>query len=167
MAWQKKINIWCNWPAALTSISPGNRWVLLIITPGNIPMHAWSSFVPYARLPVAPLWSAPAGGILLPGIRLLGRAAAGFRGVINVIHGGRNINKEILSQPEIKGVGFIGSNRAGHELLNSAVNWRKPLRSAVTGKTMLWLCPMPISNNMLVAVKGMFRYDRAALSRSG
>ena len=36
--------------------------------------------------------------------------------VINLIHGERNINKEILSRPEIKGVGFIGSNRAGREL---------------------------------------------------
>lgn len=38
------------------------------------------------------------------------------RRMINLIHGERNINKEILSRPEIKGVGFIGSNRAGREL---------------------------------------------------
>ena len=44
---------------------------------------------------------------------------AGFpKGVINMVHGGRNINKEILSHPSIKGVGFIGSNRAGWDLFH-------------------------------------------------
>jgi len=90
----------------------------LIITPGNIPMHAWSSFVPYAMAAgctviVSPSRQAPVAGEIICKVA----QEAGFPpGVINLIHGGRNINKEILLQPEIKGVGFIGSNRAGWEL---------------------------------------------------
>lgn len=90
----------------------------LIITPGNIPMHAWSSFVPYAlaagcTVVVSPSRQCPVASEYICRVA----QEAGFPpGVINLIHGGRNINRFILSQPEIKGVGFIGSNRAGHEL---------------------------------------------------
>ncbi|VFU13397.1 Methylmalonate-semialdehyde dehydrogenase (CoA acylating) [anaerobic digester metagenome] len=90
----------------------------LIITPGNIPMHAWSSFVPYAlaagcTVVVSPSRQDPVAAEWICRVA----QEAGFPpGVINLIHGGRNINKEVLMQPEIKGVGFIGSNRAGHEL---------------------------------------------------
>jgi malonate-semialdehyde dehydrogenase (acetylating)/methylmalonate-semialdehyde dehydrogenase len=90
----------------------------LIITPGNIPMHAWSSFVPYAlaagcTVVVSPSRQDPVAGEAVCRVA----QEAGFPpGVINLIHGGRTINKEMLLQPEIKGVGFIGSNRAGWEL---------------------------------------------------
>jgi len=90
----------------------------LIITPGNIPMHAWSSFVPYAMaagctVVVSPSRQDPVAAETICRVA----QEAGFPpGVINVVHGGRNINKLILEQPEIKGVGFIGSNRAGWEL---------------------------------------------------
>ena len=90
----------------------------LIVTPGNIPMHAWSSFVPYAlaagcTVVVSPSRQDPVAAEMICKVAL----EAGFPpGVINMVHGGRKINKEILDQPEIKGVGFIGSNRAGWEL---------------------------------------------------
>ncbi len=90
----------------------------LIITPSNIPMHAWSSFVPYAMaagctVVVSPSRQDPVAGEAMCKVA----QEVGFPpGVINMIHGGRDINKEILLQPEIKGVGFIGSNRAGWEL---------------------------------------------------
>lgn len=90
----------------------------LIITPGNIPMHAWSSFVPYAlaagcTVVVSPSRQDPVAAETINRVAL----EAGFpKGVINMVHGGRNINKEILSHPSIKGVGFIGSNRAGWDL---------------------------------------------------
>jgi malonate-semialdehyde dehydrogenase (acetylating) / methylmalonate-semialdehyde dehydrogenase len=92
----------------------------LIITPGNIPMHAWSSFVPYAlaagcTVVVSPSRQDPVAGETINRVAL----EAGFpKGVINMVHGGRTINKEILSHPFIKGVGFIGSNRAGWELFH-------------------------------------------------
>jgi malonate-semialdehyde dehydrogenase (acetylating)/methylmalonate-semialdehyde dehydrogenase len=90
----------------------------LIITPGNIPMHAWSSFVPYGlaagcTIVVSPSRQCPVASEAICKVA----QEAGFpSGVLNLIHGGRTINKEILSQPEVKGVGFIGSNRAGWEL---------------------------------------------------
>jgi malonate-semialdehyde dehydrogenase (acetylating)/methylmalonate-semialdehyde dehydrogenase len=90
----------------------------LIITPGNIPMHAWSSFVPYAMAAGCPVVVSPSRQDPVAA-EMICRVAqeAGFPpGVINLIHGGRTINKYILDQPEIKGVGFIGSNRAGWEL---------------------------------------------------
>jgi malonate-semialdehyde dehydrogenase (acetylating)/methylmalonate-semialdehyde dehydrogenase len=51
-------------------------------------------------------------------------------GSINLIHGGREINKYILEQPEIQGLGFIGSTHAGWDLFklcgqlgkNSSIN---------------------------------------------
>jgi malonate-semialdehyde dehydrogenase (acetylating)/methylmalonate-semialdehyde dehydrogenase len=90
----------------------------LIITPGNIPMHAWSSFVPYGlaagcTMVVSPSRQCP---VASEAICRIAQEAGVPPGVLNLIHGGRTINKEILSHPEVKGVGFIGSNRAGWEL---------------------------------------------------
>ncbi|MBU0735460.1 MAG: aldehyde dehydrogenase family protein, partial [Proteobacteria bacterium] len=115
----------------------------LIITPGNIPMHAWSSFVPYAMaagctVVVSPSRQDPVAA------ETISRVAqeAGFPpGVINVVHGGRQINKEILSQPEIKGVGFIGSNRAGHELFALCGKLKKTSSINGNGKNMLVIMP--------------------------
>ena len=115
----------------------------LIITPGNIPMHAWSSFVPYAMaagctVVVSPSRQDPVAA------ETISRVAqeAGFPpGVINVVHGGRQINKEILSQPEIKGVGFIGSNRAGHELFELCGKLKKTSSLNGNGKNMLVIMP--------------------------
>ena len=117
--------------------------VFLIITPGNIPMHAWSSFVPYAlaagcTVVVSPSRQDPVAA------ETISRVAqeAGFPpGVINVVHGGRQINQEILSQPEIKGVGFIGSNRAGHELFEMCGKLRKTSSINGNGKNMLVIMP--------------------------
>ena len=57
------------------------------------------------------------------------------------MHGGRNINKEILSQPEIKGVGFIGSNRAGHELFETCGKLGKTSSINGNGKNHLVIMP--------------------------
>lgn len=90
----------------------------LIITPGNIPMHAWSSFVPYAlasgcTVVVSCSWQDPVAAEM---ICRVAQEAGLPPGVINLVHGGKNINKLILEQPETKGVGFIGSTQVGHEL---------------------------------------------------
>lgn len=105
----------------------------LIITPGNVPMHSWSGFVPYAlaagcTVVVSPSRQAPVAAQAICEVA----QEAGFPpGVINLIHGGRNINKDVLSQPEIKGVGFIGSNRTGWELFELCGKLRK--RSSING----------------------------------
>jgi malonate-semialdehyde dehydrogenase (acetylating)/methylmalonate-semialdehyde dehydrogenase len=103
------------------------RGPFLIISPGNIPMHAISSFLPYClacgctaivspsrQAPIASEWFIKAA------------QEAGFpSGVINLLHGGREINKAILENPAIKGVGFIGSSKAGRELFIQASNLGK------------------------------------------
>lgn len=90
----------------------------LIITPGNVPMHSWSGFVPYAlaagcTVVISPSRQAPVCSDLLCKVV----AEVGFPpGVMNVIHGGRHINEKILSMEEIKGVGFVGSSETGKRL---------------------------------------------------
>jgi malonate-semialdehyde dehydrogenase (acetylating)/methylmalonate-semialdehyde dehydrogenase len=117
------IDMWLTWEP---------MGAFLIVTPGNIPMHAWSSFVPYAlaagcSVVVSPSRQDPVAA------EYIARAAleAGWpKGAINLIHGGREINKYILRQPEIQGLGFIGSTHAGWELFklcgelgkNSSIN---------------------------------------------
>ena len=115
----------------------------LIITPGNIPMHAWSSFVPYAlaagcTVVVSPSRQDPVAAETITRVAM----EVGFPpGVINMVHGGRHINKDILSQPEIKGVGFIGSNRAGHEIFELCGRLRKTSSINGNGKNVLVIMP--------------------------
>lgn len=115
----------------------------LIVTPGNIPMHAWSSFVPYAlaagcTVVVSPSRQDP---VAAEAITRVAQETGFPPGVINMLHGGRKINQEILSQPEIKGVGFIGSNRAGHELFELCGKLRKTSSVNGNGKNHLVIMP--------------------------
>jgi malonate-semialdehyde dehydrogenase (acetylating)/methylmalonate-semialdehyde dehydrogenase len=115
----------------------------LIITPGNIPMHAWSSFVPYAlaagcTVVISPSRQDPVAAETINKVAL----EAGFpKGVINMVYGGRTINKDILSHPYIKGVGFIGSNRAGHELFEMCGKLRKTSSINGNGKNTVVIMP--------------------------
>ncbi len=115
----------------------------LIITPGNIPMHAWSSFVPYAlaagcSVVVSPSRQDP---VAAEAICRAAQEADLPPGVINMIHGGRQINKEILKHPYIKGVGFIGSNRAGHELFELCGEFKKTSSINGNGKNHVVIMP--------------------------
>lgn len=115
----------------------------LIVTPGNIPMHAWSSFVPYAlaagcTVVISPSRQDPVAAEMVNRVAL----EAGFpKGVINMVHGGRTINRLILDQPAIQGVGFIGSNRAGWELFAQCGRLGK--RSSINGNGKNLLVIMP------------------------
>ena len=103
------IDMWLTWEP---------MGVFLIVTPSNIPMHAWSSFVPYAlaagcTVVVSPSRQDPVAAEYMSKVAL----EAGFPpGAVNLVHGGREINKYILEQPEVQGLGFIGSTGAGLEL---------------------------------------------------
>jgi malonate-semialdehyde dehydrogenase (acetylating)/methylmalonate-semialdehyde dehydrogenase len=117
------IDMWLTWEP----VGP-----FLIVTPGNIPMHAWSSFVPYAfaagcSVVVSPSRQDPVAAEYISRVAL----EVGWpNGALNMIHGGREINKFILEQPEIRGLGFIGSTKVGWELFklcgelgkNSSIN---------------------------------------------
>ena len=93
------------------------RGPFLVITPGNIPMHAWSSFVPYAigagcTVVVSPSPHAPVAADALT------RVAQDIvpPGVINFVHADRTLKQRMLRHREVKGIGFIGSSAAGREL---------------------------------------------------
>ncbi|HEA68860.1 MAG TPA: aldehyde dehydrogenase family protein [Desulfobacterales bacterium] len=115
----------------------------LIVTPGNIPMHAWSSFVPYAlaagcTVVVSPSRQDPVAAEAICKVAL----EVGFPpGVINLVHGGRQINREILSHPDIKGVGFIGSNVAGKDLFEMCGKLGKTSSINGNGKNHLVIMP--------------------------
>ncbi len=115
----------------------------LIVTPGNIPMHAWSSFVPYAMaagctVVVSPSRQDPVAAETINRVAL----EVGIpKGVINMVHGGRNINSYILQQPEIKGVGFIGSNAAGWDLFGQCGKLGKTSSINGNGKNHLVIMP--------------------------
>jgi len=117
------LDMWLSWEP----VGP-----FLIVTPSNIPMHAWSSFVPYAlaagcSVVISPSRQDPVAAEYVSRVAL----EAGFpKGAINLVHGGREINSFILEQPEIQGLGFIGSTSAGLDLFaqcgrlgkNSSIN---------------------------------------------
>ncbi len=118
----------------------------LIITPGNIPMHAWSSFVPYALGAGCPVVVSPSSQDPVAAEYVCKAAEeVGFPpGVINMVHGGREINNKILKEPEIKGVGFIGSNNVGHELFELCGKLRKT--SSINGNGKNHVVIMPDAN---------------------
>ncbi len=117
--------------------------VFLIITPGNIPMHAWSSFVPYAiacgcTVIVSPSRQAPVATSWVTKVT----EEVGFPpGVVNLIHGGREVNKALLSHPKVKGVGFIGSTSVGRELFKLAGELGK--RASINGNGKNHIVVMP------------------------
>lgn len=137
------IDMWLTWEP----LGP-----FLIVTPGNIPMHAWSSFVPYAlaagcSVVVSPSRQDPVAAEYICRVAL----EAGFpKGSINMVHGGREINKFVLEQPEIQGLGFIGSTAAGWELFklcgqlgkNSSINGNGKNAVVVMPDADLETCPV-------------------------
>jgi malonate-semialdehyde dehydrogenase (acetylating)/methylmalonate-semialdehyde dehydrogenase len=131
------IDMWLTWEP---------MGAFLIVTPGNIPMHAWSSFVPYAlaagcSVVVSPSRQDPIAAEYICRCAL----EAGWpKGSINMIHGGREINRYILEQPEIQGLGFIGSSQAGWDLFKKCGELGK--RSSINGNGKNAVVIMPDAN---------------------
>lgn len=119
--------------------------VFLIITPGNIPMHAWSSFVPFAlacgcTVIVKPSRQCPVSADAM--FKML--AETGFPpGVANLLHMGpeRDLNKRIVSDSRVKGVGLIGSSRVSKELFELCGQYGK--RSSLNGNGKNYIVIMP------------------------
>ncbi|MEN8243846.1 MAG: aldehyde dehydrogenase family protein [Thermodesulfobacteriota bacterium] len=117
------IDMWLTWEP----LGP-----FLIVTPSNIPMHAWSSFVPYALAAGCPVVISPSrqDPVAAEYMSKVALEVGWPKGAINVVHGGREINQYILEQHEIQGLGFIGSTTAGWHLFkecgrlgkNSSIN---------------------------------------------
>ncbi|MGD9974769.1 MAG: aldehyde dehydrogenase family protein [Desulfatirhabdiaceae bacterium] len=128
------IDMWMTWEP----IGP-----FLIITPSNIPMHAWSSFVPYALASGCSVVISPSrqDPVAAEFITRVAQEVGWPKGALNLIHGGREINKYILDQPEIQGVGFIGSTDAGAELFAQCGRLGKNSSINGNGKNMVVLMP--------------------------
>ena len=135
--------------------------VFLIITPGNIPTHAWSSFVPYAI-------ACGCTVIVKPSRQVPVSSDAVFKvteevglppGVVNLIHTGpdRELNKVILSDPRVKGVGLIGSTRVAKELFELCGEYGK--RSSLNGNGKNYIAVMPdasVGNVVNYLLRGCF-----------
>ncbi len=135
--------------------------VFMIITPGNIPMHAWSSFVPYAlacgcSVLVKPSRQCPVSADAM--FKVLDEA--GFpAGVANLLHTGpdRSLNTQILSDPRVKGVGLIGSTRVSKELFELCGKYGK--RSSLNGNGKNYIVVMPdceLDNAVNYILRGCF-----------
>ena len=119
--------------------------VFLILTPGNIPMHAWSSFVPYAlacgcTVIVKPSRQNP---VAADAVMKVAEKVGLPPGVINLLHTGpdRDLNRQILSDPRVKGVGLIGSTSLGRELFEFCGKHGK--RSSLNGNGKNTIAIMP------------------------
>ena len=120
------------------------RGVFLIITPNNIPMHAWSSFVPYAIASGCPVIVSPSKNdpVCLDAIFRVTSEVEGFPpGLMNLVYGGSNVNQKILSHPAVKGVGFIGSTAVGKELFALAGKLGKEASINGNGKNHVLIMP--------------------------
>lgn len=134
--------------------------VFLIITPGNIPIHAWSSFVPYAlacgcSVIVSPSPQTPVSSEWVSKVT----EEVGFpRGVYNLIQGGgKEINSAILSHPKVRGVAFIGSTKVGRELFRLAGELGKRASINGNGKNHIVIMPDADMDNVVgYLVRGTF-----------
>lgn len=132
--------------------------VFLIVAPFNIPMHALSSFVPYAlacgcTVVISPSRQCPAASEWF--VRVMNEVEGFPPGVFNLLHGGREINNKILSHPDVKGVGFIGSSRAGRELFDTASKQGKV--SSINGNGKNHVVIMPDAEDLDAAVQYLLR----------
>ena len=104
----------------------------LILTPSNIPTHAWSSFVPYALAAGCSIILKPSQYEPLSSyyITKLTQECGFPAGAVNLVYGDHAMTELVLRQPAIRGVGFIGSSGVGRELFrvcgelgkNSSIN---------------------------------------------
>ena len=115
----------------------------LIITPGNIPMHAWSSFVPYAMaagctVVVSPSRQDPVAAETVSRVAM----EAGFPPASSTwfTADGRSTRKSCRSRRS-RAWGFIGSNRAGHQLFEMCGKLRKTSSINGNGKNTLVIMP--------------------------
>lgn len=135
--------------------------VFLIITPGNIPMHAWSSFVPFAlacgcTVIVKPSRQCPVSAEAM--FKMLHET--GFPpGVANLLHMGpeRDLNRQIIADPRVSGVGLIGSTRVSKELFELCGKYGK--RSSLNGNGKNFIVIMPdadLNSSVQYVLRGCF-----------
>ncbi|MCS6784514.1 MAG: aldehyde dehydrogenase family protein [Candidatus Caldarchaeum sp.] len=89
-----------------------------VITPFNIPLHAWSSYVPYAIALGATVVLKPSEitPMVANEVARIMKEAGVPAGVMSVVHGDGRVAEKLVKHPDIQGVGFIGSTRTGKTL---------------------------------------------------
>ncbi|MEM4269809.1 MAG: aldehyde dehydrogenase family protein, partial [Candidatus Caldarchaeum sp.] len=86
-----------------------------VITPFNIPLHAWSSYVPYAialgcTVVLKPSEVTP---LVYDEVARIVREAGVPPGVMSIVHGDGRVAEKLVKHNGIQGVGFIGSTKTG------------------------------------------------------
>ena len=69
------------------------------------------------------------------------------KGVLNVVHGGKDTVDALCDHPDIKAMSFVGSTSVGKHVYNRASQAGKRVQCMMGAKTMPLLCQMPIKNN--------------------
>jgi malonate-semialdehyde dehydrogenase (acetylating)/methylmalonate-semialdehyde dehydrogenase len=98
-----------------------------VITPFNIPLHAWSSYIPYAialgcTVVLKPSEVTP---LVTYEIARIVKEAGVPPGVMSIIHGDGRVAERLVNHPDIQGVGFIGSTKTGKYLYEMAAKQNK------------------------------------------
>ena len=154
------IDMWMTWEP----LGP-----FLIVTPGNIPMHAWSSFVPYAlaagcSVVISPSRQDPIAAEFVNRVAL----EVGWpKGAINMIHGGRAINKYVLEQPEIQGLALLVRRLPARIYSSFAGNWGKTPPINGNGKNSVVVMPDADVEAIVPFHCQAVRHDRPALPGIG
>jgi len=93
-----------------------------ILTPFNIPLHAWSSFIPYAIALGASTVLKPSEitPLVVYEVSKLMEQAGIPKGVVNIIHGGPTVGEKLAGHKDIVGIGFIGSTKVARKLYEMA-----------------------------------------------
>lgn len=115
----------------------------LILTPSNIPIHAWSSFVPYALAAGCSVVVKCSRHVPLASYYVNKLTAeCGFPpGTINLVYGDHDVTELMLRQPAIRGVGFIGSSGVGRHLFKLCGELGKNSSINGSGKNMIVVMP--------------------------
>ncbi|GBC69108.1 Methylmalonate semialdehyde dehydrogenase [acylating] [archaeon HR01] len=117
-----------------------------VITPFNIPLHAWSSYVPYAIALGATVVLKPSEvtPIIANEVARIVKGAGVPTGVMSVVHGDGRVAETLARHPDIQGIGFIGSTKTGKFLYELAAKEGK--RASINAGAKNHLVVMPDAN---------------------
>ncbi|MEM1944893.1 MAG: aldehyde dehydrogenase family protein [Nitrososphaerota archaeon] len=129
-----------------------------IVTPFNIPMHAWSSYVPYAialgcTVVLKPSEVTP---LVVDELSRLVKEAGVPDGVVSVLHGDASVVEHLVSHPHIVGVGFIGSTRVGKHLYEMAARYGKRASINAGAKNHIVVMPDAVLDKTIPTVVSSF-----------
>ncbi|KZF23827.1 methylmalonate-semialdehyde dehydrogenase [Xylona heveae TC161] len=110
--------------------------VCMAVTPFTFPLMIPMWFIPFAlatgnTMVLKPSEQTPMATTLLAEMII----EAGFPpGVLNIVHGGPTVVDQLLAEPAIKAVSFVGSDQAGRHVYDIAVASRKRIQANCAAK---------------------------------